>query len=119
MIDINKVISLSSLLYGIDPEDENLYLMAQTLCGQVQYRMNKNTDCDDVRILHLCAAELNYRLLLRNISSDDGVTSFKAGDVSVSLSPDVRMKKSEEELQRAVLSAAPLLRDEGFSFRKV
>ncbi|MCQ2477004.1 MAG: hypothetical protein MJ125_04130 [Clostridia bacterium] len=119
MIDTGKVISLSALLYGLNPEEENLFPYAEAVCGQIQSRMNKNADPDDIRILRLCAAALNRMIRLRNACGDNDITSFKAGDVAVSLSPREAENKCEKELSEATTLAAPLLKDEGFTFRQV
>ncbi len=119
MIDAGKVISLSSLLYGLNPEQENLYPYAEAVCNQIQSRMNKNADSGDIRILHLCAAVLNRTVRLKNVCGEDEVSSFKAGDVAVSLSTHTADEKCEKELSEAEALAAPLLKDEGFTFRQV
>lgn len=119
MIDTGRVISLSALLYGLNPEEENLYPYAEAVCSQIQSRMNKNADPDDVRILRLCAAFLNRTVRLKNICGEDEVSSFKAGDVAVSLSSRMAEEKCEKELSEAEALAAPLLKDEGFTFRQV
>lgn len=51
--------------------------------------------------------------------TDEGVTSFKAGDVTVSISPAALAEQAEKEKTKAILAAAPLLKDDDFLFRQV
>ena len=81
--------------------------------------MKKTADPSDARIVNLAAALLFSRSLMRSFVQEEGVTSFKAGDVAVSFSRESGLERAEKEIERARNAAAPLLRDEKFYFGQV
>ena len=82
-------------------------------------RIKPDAEHSDIRLINLAAATVNYRLCVRNIHSDEGITSFKAGDVTVSISPSALVEQAEKEKTAATLAALPLLKDDGFFFGQV
>lgn len=61
----------------------------------------------------------NHRLCIRRLHTDEGITSFKAGDVTVSISPSALAENAEKEKTDAIIAAFSLLRDDEFLFRQV
>lgn len=118
MINTDRVLSTAYQLYGVGKEGNNHRVLCSLVCSEIQPLIRDNADENDIRILILCAAKLNFRLC-SSASEEDEVTSFEAGDVSVSLNPYASTEKAEKELQRATLAASPLLRDDSFLFRQV
>lgn len=82
-------------------------------------RIKPGAEHSDIRLINLAAATVNYRLCVRNIHSDEGITSFKAGDVTVSISPSALVEQAEKEKAAATMAALPLLKDDGFFFGQV
>ena len=82
-------------------------------------RIKPDAEHSDIRLINLAAATVNYRLCVRNIHSDEGITSFKAGDVTVSISPSALVEQAEKEKAAATMAALPLLKDDGFFFGQV
>lgn len=117
MIDRQAVISLACGLYGM--EAEGLAALCDAACLEVEAQMKKNADPSDSRIIALAAAMLFYRFVIRSAGADEGVASFKAGDVAVSLSRDEAKRTSLEEIERAKAGAASLLIDMDFCFGQV
>lgn len=117
MIDRQAVISLACGLYGM--EAEGLAALCDAACLEVEAQMKKNADPSDLRIIALAAAMLFYRFVIRSAGADEGVASFKAGDVAVSLSRDEAKRTSLEEIERAKAGAASLLIDTDFCFGQV
>lgn len=117
MIDRQAVISLACGLYGM--EAEGLTALCDAACLEVEAQMKKNADPSDSRIIALAAAMLFYRFVIRSAGADEGVASFKAGDVAVSLSRDEAKRTSLEEIERAKAGAASLLIDMDFCFGQV
>lgn len=73
----------------------------------------------DARLVTLAAAMANYRLCAKRLGKSDGLTSFKAGDVTVTVSASALMEQAEKERNHALIAAIPLLKDEEFVFRQV
>ena len=86
---------------------------------EIEVKMRENADCTDIRLVNACAAIVNYRLCMKKSGTDEGVTSFKAGDVTVSISPSAVIERAEKERSEAMIAALPLLKDDGFVFRQV
>lgn len=82
-------------------------------------RIRSDAEHSDVRLINLAAAMVNHRLCIKNMHSAEGMTSFKAGDVTVSVSPNALIEQAEKEKAAAMLAALPLLRDDGFFFGQV
>ena len=73
----------------------------------------------DARLISLAAAMVNYRLCVKKMRNSSEVTSFKAGDVTVSVSPNAMIELAEKEKNDALIAALPLLNDDEFVFRQV
>ncbi len=93
--------------------------LCSAAAAELAARMKSNADCSDIRLINAAAASVNYRLCMKRLAGDEGVTSFKAGDVTVSISPSALVEKAEKEKSEAMLLALPLLSDEQFVFRQV
>ncbi|MBR3621456.1 MAG: hypothetical protein IKN56_08080 [Clostridia bacterium] len=117
MINRFSVISLAGGLYGI--EEQGISALCEAVCAGIEAGMKKNADPSDSRIIALAAAMLFYRYVIRETAADDGVASFRAGDVAVTLSGGERLKNSLSEIEKAQIAAAPLLNDEKFYFGQV
>ena len=115
MIDRQRVISAFEQLYDAGDYAERLTPFCEAACLAVEAKMRKNADCSDSRIISLAAALLNRRIISR-IADDDGVASFRAGDVTVTKKTGEKIKEAGEDVSRALELAAPLLRDDSFLF---
>ena len=60
-----------------------------------------------------------YKWTLRNFAGTDGITSFKAGDVTVSRSSACTLEQAEKVRDESLLAALPLLTDDAFLFCSV
>ena len=119
MIDALSVAALFRERFSSDADDRELNALCLSACLETKTMLKKESDENDIRIISLAAALVNYRLCRKNLSSGDGVTSFKAGDVTVTISPESLLENAEDELEREMVFAAPLLKDTGFLFRQV
>ena len=79
--------------------------------------MKNADDENDARIIHLCAVRAFYCILLTQ-STSDGITSFKAGDVSYTMDMSA-LKGARVLLDMAVQSCSNLIKTEGFAFEAV
>ncbi len=119
LIDCWRVLSALRELYSYGETDAELIPICDASARELSARVKRTADCSDVRLVNAAAAMVNYRLCIKKLHSDGGVTSFKAGDVTVSISPAALAEQAEKDKTAAILAAAPLLRDDDFLFRQV
>ena len=119
MIDFWKVLSALKEYYSPEGSDSELLPLCKAGASEIQARLKENADPDDIRIINAAAAIANYRICMKKIASSDGTESFKAGDVTVSVSHNAISDFAEKERSRALLDVLPLLRDDEFVFRQV
>ena len=119
MIDIWSILDALRRNHAAQGTDEELAPLCAAAAKELESRLRAGADCKDIRLINACAAMVNYRLCMRKSGADESVTSFKAGDVTVSISPSAIIEIAEKEKSDALISALPLLRDDGFVFRQV
>ena len=119
MIDCLSILSALREYYSPEGTDEELAPLCTAAAREIQPRIRSGAEHSDVRLINLAAAMVNHRLCIRNMHSAEGVTSFKAGDVTVSVSPNALIEQAEKEKAAAMLAALPLLKDDGFFFGQV
>ena len=120
MIDKWSVVDAVKLGYAYALDDSGLLPFCEAACRELTLRLREGANEADIRLINAAAAMANYAMALKALAADDGVTAFKAGDVSI--------KRSEngsgiaDAIQRrndAMLAALPLIRDDGFLFSGV
>lgn len=119
---INRWSVLSALKQYLAPDEADearLPALCAAACRELEPRIKEDADCDDIRLINAAAAIVGCKLALARINSDNGLTSFKAGDVTVSKTPQAVMEIALDEKRRAFAEALPLLRDEQFLFMQV
>lgn len=119
MIDCLSVLSALREYYSPDGTDEELAPVCTLTINEILPRVKSEEVHSDGRLISLAAAMVNYRLCAKRAAGSDNVTSFKAGDVTVSISPSALLEQAEKEKNAAFLAALPLLKDEEFVFRQV
>lgn len=119
MIDCLGVLSVLREYYSPEGTDEELAPLCSMAADELLPRIKSEKFHSDARLISLAAAMVNYRLCVKRLKNSDGVTSFKAGDVTVSISASALMEQAEKEKTDALIAAAPLLKDDGFIFRQV
>ncbi len=107
-------ILLSSYTSEEAKQFESIMLMeAEYVDSLLKSSEDENKTC----VVFLCAARAYYQCLLTNQS--DGVTSFKAGDVSYSLDLNETVKNARAILDFALAKCAPIMKDENFAFEVI
>lgn len=105
------------------PMEEEVIEKALPICSQCleEIRENLRDDADenDKRIAVAAAGLAYYQLMIASISADDAVTSFRAGDVTVSKNPVAIMETAANIRDEALARAVPVLKDRDFLFRQV
>lgn len=119
MIDSWNVLAALRTNYSVEGTDDELMPLCSAAAAELAVRMKPKADCNDIRLANAAAAAVNYRLCMKRMSSEEEVTSFKAGDVTVSISPSALIERAEKERSDALLAALPLLNDDEFVFRQV
>lgn len=93
---------------------------ALPLCGacldEVSAMLREGVSQDDVRVTSAAAALAYYKMKLSELSSLDGASSFKAGDVTVSRDLHGALNTARSLRDEAFAALAPLMRDERFHF---
>lgn len=119
MIDFWKVLSALREYYSPEGSDSDLLPLCKLAALEIQARVRNGADTEDIRLINAAAAIANYRLCMKKIAASDGTESFKAGDVTVSVSHSAMGEYAEKERSRALLAVLPLLRDDEFVFKQV
>ncbi len=119
MIDCLSILSALREYYFAKGTDEELAPLCTAAAREIMPVIKPEAELSDIRLINLAAAIANHRLCIRNMHSEEAVTSFKAGDVSVSISPEALIEQAEKERAAATAAALPLLKDNGFFFGQV
>ncbi len=119
LIDCWRVLSVFREYYEPTESDAELAPLCDAVARELSARVRCDADCSDMRLINAAVAIVNHRLCMKKASKENPVTSFKAGDVTVSISPQALLENAEKERTRAMLEALPLLRDDEFVFRQV
>ena len=119
LIDCLSVLSVLKEYYSPEGTDEQLAPVCTLAVNELLPRVKNESVYSDARLVSLAAAMANYRLCAKKVRNSDGVTSFKAGDVTVSVSAAALMEQAEKDRKDAMLAALPLLKDDEFIFRQV
>lgn len=100
-------------LTDIADDDKNTALAVCVInLGSVRARLKKDIDSDDVRITQAAAAMSFYDLSVKYAAEgNDSITSFKAGDVTVSRSSQSLIEHASRMKNEALNDLAPLIND--------
>ncbi|MBQ3150670.1 MAG: hypothetical protein IJB86_05435 [Clostridia bacterium] len=120
---MNQWTVLDSLRQITSLDDRGAVSKALPLCeaaaNQIMRRIKHSADPEDPRLSRAAAAVAYYDLVLLLSSDEDGTTSFKAGDVTVSRSTSVMLERASLIKNEALIEALPLFRDDSFIFAAV
>ena len=120
MINSHNVLARLRQLVTLDEEGaENALPLCRICLEEIQSRLKESADKDDPRIAQAAAGLAYYRKVIREAADNDGTTSFKAGDVTVTRTPAAMLEIACTVRDEAILQAAELLEDCGFVFRQV
>jgi hypothetical protein len=118
MTDVNAVCSLFRERYGDAAPENDVKAICFTAVREIGPLLKEGCE-NDIRVLGAAAAKANLRLWSKALYSDEQVCSFRAGDIALTFSPRAAYNMAESEYNQAISALAPLLRDDGFSFRQV
>lgn len=120
MIDVVEIMQILTTGFGYARQTlaEAMPLIA-VACAQFSDRLTDPAHATHPAVTEAVAAACHYRLLLRSEQLRDGTTTFKAGDVSVSVSPAALLESAERLRDDAFYAAAAYFKDDGFLFAQV
>ena len=104
MIDCLSVLSVLKEYYSPEGTDEQLAPVCTLAVNELLPRVKNESVHSDARLISLAAAMANYRLCAKKVRNSDGVTSFKAGDVTVSVSAAALTRPVVSTLVRTALT---------------
>lgn len=119
MIDPEKVLSRLKIMTDIELEsEEKALLICSEAASQLNHKLRSPLYGDDPRVIAAAAALAFTAKTRYNSLSSGGISSFKAGDVTVSTDTE-NEKISQVLLKEALAAAADCLTDSEFFFREV
>ncbi len=113
LTDLRQIIAL----------DEEGAALALPLCSmsldEIKIRLRDGVSPNDIRVTKAAAGLAYYKLIVQRLAGAEAITSFKAGDVTVSKSSAAALEIASKIRDENLLGALPLMKDEEFVFRQV
>ncbi len=116
---------LSHLTCWKENEEDEILSLCKISLNEINSMLKADADRADARIASAAAANAYYKLSFKRSSSSvsEGITSFKAGDVSITQGNQSKsekiLDKAEKLYHEALQSIIPLCQDNGFAFENV
>lgn len=116
---------LSHLTCWEENEEDEILSLCKASLNEINSMLKADADRADARIASAAAANAYYKLSFKRSSSSvsEGITSFKAGDVSITQGNQSQsekiLDKAEKLYHEALQSIIPLCQDNGFAFENV
>lgn len=118
MTDLSKVWDEFAVLSSLGENEKEQYESLLYMSSEYVDSLLKNEeDENNSRIVFLCAAKAFYQYALSN--QFDGITSFKAGDVSYSLDASSCVENARAIYDFALEQCSALINDNNFAFKAV
>lgn len=104
--------------------EEEILPLCHSCLREIEAKLKSDADRHDFRITAAAAALAYYKLALKqsSLSEETGITSFKAGDVSVEQETRDNEKllgKAECFYEKKMADIIPLCRDDNFAFNQI
>ncbi len=119
MTDYSLIQNELKAISGFDDDTLNRYescIKNAAIC--VNAMLGDKADENDSRVIYLCAVKAYYTILLLQ-NQNDGITSFKAGDVSYTCSEAVSISAVKTLLETAMNDCSTLIKKDTFVFKAV
>ncbi|MBR3588284.1 MAG: hypothetical protein IKL16_01850 [Clostridia bacterium] len=100
-------------------EAEKILPLCVVNLQRIQAQLRDNVNPDDIRIQEAAACLTYYDYTVRLSSEADNVTSFKAGDITVSKTTSSLKEDAEKMKKDALLELTPLMKDTRFVFLNI
>ncbi len=106
-----------------DSDEESILSLCKSALGEIDAMLKADADRNDVRIASAAASLAYYKLTIkRSFSAADEITSFKAGDVSITQgggNSTKQLANAEKLYNEALKSILPLCTDNSFAFENI
>ena len=102
-----------------DEEAEKILPLCVVNLRRIQAQLRSDADANDIRIQEAAACLTYYDYTVRLSSETDDVTSFKAGDITVSKTTSSLTENAEKMKKDALLELTPLMKDTQFVFLNI
>ena len=116
--------NLSSLVGLSSDEEENALQLCRECFNEIAAGLKADADTEDARVTAAAAGLAYYKLMLKRNTqtASDEITSFKAGDVSISqgkADTAAQLKTADEYYRQCMSKLIPLCEDNGFAVKNV
>ena len=115
----NVLGALSDMLLCKTEETDSYVPFCINAANYVTNLLRDKNDAENPIVINTAACIAYYRLCLSDYLSGGSVTSFTAGDITVSSNPQNMLKTAESLVSLALSDAAPFLNDNNFSFTAI
>lgn len=121
MIDVISVMQRVKNFGDVDEEHISFEIapVIMSTCREMYSRLRDKNSDSDPRIVNACVYLSYYRLLLRAVLTGEITESTKAGDITISQSPSLRLEWAAKMRDEALIAAYPILDDSDFVFEQV
>ena len=119
MTDYSLIQNELKVISGFDDEILNRYESCiKNAIVYVNAMLSNKANENDSRVVYFCAVKAYYTILLLQ-NQNDGITSFKAGDVSYTRSEAVSLSTVKMLLETAMNDCSSLIKKDIFIFKAV
>lgn len=116
MTNTDLIIKELSFLLKSDEADLKKYIsIIEHAAEYVKTKLKNSDNCNNARIIHLCAVKVYYQITL---IEDSEICSFSAGDISYSTN-SASADRAENLLKNAIADCSDLLKGTDFAFKVV
>lgn len=121
MLNVTTVLERFILLSGLTSNEAASALpFCSAAANEISEKMLSYASDTDERLIMAAASMAFYKWTLMSSSGENDIlSSFKAGDVTVSCDTRATIAAAESLKNDTLLSASPLLKDNGFCFSQV
>ncbi len=120
MINSTSVYNRLCEIQTLDNEGAAICLpLCAEAADEISQKLRDSSDETNSLVIYAAAATAYYRYMLLCCLDNDGVTQYKAGDVTVTKSTQCVMEAAEKLKRDALIACAALFSDENFVFRQV
>lgn len=119
MICPQSVYSLYRQRYGAEGSGEEIGALCDLASAEISAMLSPDADPTDIRALGAAAALALLRYTRRQALAGGEVSSFRAGDISITASQATALTAAREEYSSAFAALAPLIKDGSFYFGQV
>ena len=105
-------------------KEEEILPLCRTCIKEIESKLKPDADRKDFRVVAAAAGLAYYKLALKKSSmeSEAGITSFKAGDVSIeqeSKTVEDFLDRAKDFYEKKAADIIPLCKDDSFAFNQI